>query len=217
MFKVSGNRRLLEQRIKLQEDKNALIKALKNDDPKAAKQALTGMGGAELGLASKDFNQLAKELDGAAEAQEKYNDPRVGFSLDKARKLLGVGKDVKQSSQTHNPVTNQPWSSGPAKQPTYKPGTMVHDLEMFSHEVGHLSPNDSRDLYDTIVHGADADLQSFPNVKTFAKKLKLKAFKFTEQEMNDLNEFIENFMDSTSVPEEDKDWMEKISNKIFGF
>ena len=114
MYKVSINQKRLRQRM-IEEDKNSLIRALKKDDPKAAKQALTGMSGEDLGLDSKSFNQLAKEIEWVNNSDHNRDTKGQPANLDNARQLLKVGKDVKQTTDTHNPVTNQPWSSGPVK------------------------------------------------------------------------------------------------------
>lgn len=106
-MKVTVDRRRLRARM-IEEDKNSLIKALKQDDAKAAKQALTGMSGEDLGLASKEFGELFRNI-------EQANMTFEPETLDKARQLLKVGKDTKQTTATHNPVTGQQWSSGPLK------------------------------------------------------------------------------------------------------
>lgn len=106
-MKVTVDRRRLRARM-IEEDKNSLIRALKADDPKAAKQALTGMSGEDLDLASKEFGELFRNI-------EQANMTFEPETLDKARQILKVGQDTKQSTATHNPVTGQQWSSGPVK------------------------------------------------------------------------------------------------------
>lgn len=115
MMKVTVDRRRLRQRM-IEEDKNSLIKALKQDDAKAAKEALTAMSGEDLGLDSKSFNRLAQEIEWANNPDHNRDTKGQPANLDNVRQLLKVGKDVKQTTSTHNPITNQPWSSGPAKQ-----------------------------------------------------------------------------------------------------
>ena len=105
MFRVTVDQRRMKQRM-IEEDKNSLIRALKADDSKAAKQALTGMSGEDLGLTHEEFGELTSEVDAAS---------RSKTDLEIARQVLGVGKTEKQSTSTHNPVTGQPWSSSPVK------------------------------------------------------------------------------------------------------
>jgi hypothetical protein len=126
MKKVSVDRAFLKRRV-LEEDKNSLFKALKANDAKAAKQALTGMSGNDLGLTHQEFGNLTQAI---ANAVKNYRpnvldpDSSGGF-MDDARKILGVGKDSSPSqmtARTHNPVTGQPWSSGPATDPVKQRG-----------------------------------------------------------------------------------------------
>ena len=114
MIKVTVDRRRLRARM-IEEDKNNLIRALKADDAKAAKQALTGMSGPDLGLGHEDFRTLTGVINSAISTKTP-GEPRK--NMDVARQLLGVGENTpksQMSTQTHNPVTNQPWSSGPVK------------------------------------------------------------------------------------------------------
>lgn len=102
-MKVSVDQRRLKARQMLVEAswaKSALIKALKDDDPVAAKKALNDLVSAqgyasspaqELGLNDKDFSQLSAAIS---------DQPIPGISgtdrkMDYAREILGVGKTDK--------------------------------------------------------------------------------------------------------------------------
>lgn len=149
-MKISIDRRRLRQRM-IEEDKNSLIRALKADDPKAAKQALTGMNGEDLGLTHQEFNQLAKEI-----ADANKNIPVDGMSaagMNIARKILGVGKDVKQTIATHNPVTGQPWSSGSMKQGQGQQDKLNKDELKLLWKHGNKYKSDFPDLLKQIGNG----------------------------------------------------------------
>jgi len=139
-MKVTVDRRRLRARM-IEEDKNSLIRALKADDPKAAKQALTGMSGDDLGLSHEDFKKLTSLLGDIKDLQQ--FDGMPGGRIEAARRMLGVGKDTKQTTATHNPVTNQPWSSGPVKPGQKKLGTMT-SKDFDSHRSQQLSPAEVR-------------------------------------------------------------------------
>lgn len=139
-MKVTVDRRRLRARM-IEEDKNSLIKALKQDDAKAAKQALTGMSGEDLGLGHKEFGDLTNEIDFAARQKPGYD----AIAMDAAREILKIqGKDTKQSTSTHNPVTGQPWSSGPVKggQQQKKLGQMT--AKDFDSHRSSASPEDQK-------------------------------------------------------------------------
>jgi hypothetical protein len=101
MFKVSVNRRLLVER-RIQEDKNALVTALKNNDVDAAKKALTGISGDDIGLTSKDFRTLFNLINFGADSKGDENTRNA--ALDDARRLLGVGKNTSQTTNTQTKI-----------------------------------------------------------------------------------------------------------------
>lgn len=146
-MKVTVDRRRLRARM-IEEDKNSLIRALKQDDAKAAKQALTGMSGEDLGLSHKEFGQLTKNVYGA----DKFDRGESGDihpSLEKARQVLKIqGKDTKQSTATHNPVTAQPWSSGPVKDGAAIGDDLVKkEIQRINDVVKQMGGTGFRDIY----------------------------------------------------------------------
>ena len=106
MIKVSGNRTLLESRQRLFEsiqDVNTLVKALKADDVEAAHNALGKLvrnskgwqpAAGQLGMAEKDFKELASHLNQAKTASSTMKT----VHLDAARELLGVTKGTPDPS-----------------------------------------------------------------------------------------------------------------------
>jgi len=96
--------------------KNSLIRALKDDNVLAARKALVGMSGEDLGLTSKEFTELTNAIQMGDKELMDPNRPKDKplINMDKAREILGVGKNVKLDPLTHSPLTGQPWSSGPA-------------------------------------------------------------------------------------------------------
>lgn len=103
---------LLDTILRKEADKNSLIRALKKDDTVAAKQALVGLSGEDLGLTHKEFQRLTNMI---FDAQEYTYDTRP---MEEARLLLGIGKDIKTDkgkidTSEINPFTMKPWPSGP--------------------------------------------------------------------------------------------------------
>lgn len=104
MFRISGNRRLLEKKQKLVEAsyaKNNLIKALKDDDLEKARKALHDLVSAqgyasspaqELELTDKEFSEFSKLLDAGSDLATKPGG--TGDIMDAARQILGVGKNT---------------------------------------------------------------------------------------------------------------------------
>jgi len=107
---------ILDTIVRTAGNKNSLIRALKNDDAQTAHKALTGMSGDDLGLTHQEFGWLTNGIDFANEhLNDKPYEDSVKKRMDKARELLGIGKNVKLDPLTHNPMTGQPWKSGPVK------------------------------------------------------------------------------------------------------
>lgn len=139
-MKVTIDRRRLKQRM-IEEDKNSLIKALKNDDAQAAKQALTGMSGEDLGLTHDQFRNLAQDLDFAA-----HYGKTKGFDLERVRKLLGIqGTNTPQHQKDDpnitNPFTGKPWPSGPVKQGQQNDTLAPDELNLVHAIVGEIDSN----------------------------------------------------------------------------
>lgn len=106
MYKVNINRRLLLER-RIQEDKNALVRALKADDAEAAKKALTGMSGEDLRLTRNEFNGLLVHIDKASKPATAGSREQE-LAMDAARKMLSVGKDDPQKSVVQSDVDLTP-------------------------------------------------------------------------------------------------------------
>ena len=160
-MKVTVDRRRLRARM-IEEDKNSLIRALKQDDAKAAKQALTGMSGEDLGLTHQEFGEITQIISSPLKAMG-----QTIYDLDRVRQILKIpGKNTPASqttTQTHNPVTNQPWSSGPVKQGQQKKlGTMT-TKDFDSHRSQKLTPAEYKMMNSSAPNkhsGVDVDIYS---------------------------------------------------------
>jgi hypothetical protein len=125
MIRYSVNTKLLQERKRIQEGYNELIRALKSDDAQAAKKALVGISPQDLGLTDGKFRSLAYFIDQATK--------EFGSGLGGARLILGMPASYpktpdQQTTATHNPVTGKPWSSRPNKSSTtiYSPRETIH-------------------------------------------------------------------------------------------
>ncbi len=185
MFRVTGNTRLLLER-RMQEDKNSLFKALKNDDARAAKAALTGLSGNDLGLTHAEFNDLAKAIGGTSPGSF-MGHPLAGMpTLDKARQILGVGK---------NTTITPPAQSVPALQ--------------------ELTPEEAQELADTLEHGPDEDLvRTLPSTMRKLRSSNFTWKRLTINELEDLGDYMWDFLNASEVPQEDKNWMKGLQKKF---
>src|SRR5574337_903979 len=101
--------------IKKNAGRHELFRALKNNDVDGAVKSLVGMNNEDLGLTSDEFRELTKDLSNA-KLKQNEGDPEIRDNfMDQARDVLGIEKPVQQSTQTHNPITGLPWSSGPVE------------------------------------------------------------------------------------------------------
>jgi len=96
-MKKTVNTRLLQERMLLIENYNNLVKALKQNNAIEAKRALAGLGPRDLRMTTNAFRELANAV--------------LQQDLDKARQIFGVEKEQNTSSDTHNPITGQPWDN----------------------------------------------------------------------------------------------------------
>jgi len=96
--------------------RNSLIKALKDDDVLSARKALVGLSGDDLGLTYSEFVDLTNAIQMGDKELMDPNRPKDKplINMDRARKILGVGKNTKIDTLTHDPSTGRPWYSGPA-------------------------------------------------------------------------------------------------------
>lgn len=88
---------IIDLMITKEASKSDLFKALKEDEPEKAYDAMTGLSGPDLGLDHKQFSELTSAIH--------------QMDLDHARKMLGVSKNVNIAPGTHNPVTGLPYET----------------------------------------------------------------------------------------------------------
>lgn len=98
--------------IKKNAGRHELFRALKNDDIEGAINSLSRMNNEDLGITTQEFKFLTKDLMDA-KSYEAHDPAESANSMEKARQILGIEKPVQQTTQTHNPITGLPWSSGP--------------------------------------------------------------------------------------------------------
>lgn len=100
--------------IKVVAGRHELFRALKNDDAEGAKKAMTGMSNEDLGLGSLEYKRLFNALNNATDNTDFDSAERERW-MGVARKYLGIEKPEVKTTQTHNPITGLPWSSGKAE------------------------------------------------------------------------------------------------------